>query len=497
MCWRRLLKRGAFVVLPLVLTACASWLDRSTPEQEKARSFETQLQLRVMRYADGYMDAVVRVGGRLQSEAADSSLRFRLLDFQVKQSTAAIQIAAGPNPRINAVDMVVLASLTRATVASNLPPILGAKADPVIETFGRMEQGAWSLVDFLTPAQKSDLKRRLDAWAPNAASLDSVAFNRLADFSRASGLPDDDAKSGDSILVLIGADPLSGLNPALQEVQRSRILAERAIYYAERTPMLFDLQSRAISAAVADMPESRSLLATSNRVGESAARLVDTAAQMPTVLSKEREAAIKQLFASMEAQQGTMRELLTEVRQSLDAGRGASDSVQGVLDRTDALMRLMKVGEPAPPGSVPGRPFDINEYTRTAQALGDTTRELQKLMSLFEHDLPAASQLGDMLRGKAEAVVDHLFKRVVEAFAMLFVGVLLIVLVSRLLGSYLAQRATPRASPPGEGSDRGAAAPSRTAESADVARSPAYADERPVRSLIRPSGAGEHATVNP
>jgi hypothetical protein len=495
MCWRRLLKRGALVFLPLVLTACASWLDRSTPEQEKARSLETQLQLRVMRYADGYMDAVVRVGGRLQAEATDSSLRFRLLDFQVKQSTAAVQIAAGPNPRINAVDMVVLASLTRATVAQNLPPIIGARADPAIDTFWRMEQGAWSLVDFLTPAQKSDLKRRLDAWAPNAASLDSVAFNRLADFARASGLPGDDPKASDSILALIGADPLEGLNPALQEVQRSRILAERAIYYAERSPMLFDLQSRALSGAIADMPESRSLLATSNRVGESAARLVETAAQMPSVLSKEREATIQQLFASMEAQQGTMRQLLAEVRQSLDAGRGASDSVQGVLDRTDALMRLMKVGEPSA-GSVPGRPFDINEYTRTAEALGETTREVQKLLMLLEHDLPAASQLSDVLRSKADEVVDHLFDRVIEAFALLFVGVLLIVLASRLLGSYLAQRAPRRASPDEESARRDAF-PGRTADLADAARDPTHAGESEAGSLIRPSRPGEHATVDP
>jgi hypothetical protein len=41
-------------------------------------------------------------------------LRYRLVDFQIKQATAAMQIAAGPNPNINAVDIVVLASLTRA-----------------------------------------------------------------------------------------------------------------------------------------------------------------------------------------------------------------------------------------------------------------------------------------------------------------------------------------------------------------------------------------------
>ncbi|WP_341676993.1 hypothetical protein [Niveibacterium sp. SC-1] len=428
-------------LLCLGLAACANLLDRSSPEQEQIRALETQVQLRVMRYADGYMDAVSRVVTRVASEATNSSLRLRLVDFQIKQSTAAVQIAAGPNPRINAVDMVVLAALTRATVTSNLPPVIGAeKAQPVIDTFSRMEVGAWSLVDFLTPAQKADLKRRLDGWAPDASSLDSVAFNRLTDFARASGLPGDDPDAKNSILALIGADPLSGLNPALQEVQRSRVLAERAIYYAQRTPMLFDLQTRAITAAIADMPEARTMVATSSRVGESAALLAETAARIPDRFSAEREATIRQLLKAIDEQQGTMRGLLGDVKASLDAGRGATDSVQGVLERVDSLMQRLKVGQPPPPGSVPGRPFDVTEYTRTAEAFGESTRELSNLITLLDSNAPAAARLGEAVRGQAEQLIDHLFRRLLEGMAVMFGGVLLLVLISRLVGFYLGKR---------------------------------------------------------
>jgi hypothetical protein len=159
-------------------------------------------------------------------------LRYRLVDFQIKQATAAMQIAAGPNPNINAVDIVVLASLTRASVAHNLPKVMGSKAQPIIETFARLEKGAWLLVDFLNPAQEADLRRRLAAWTPDAASLDSVAFNRLGDFAEASGLSANERSAPNSILALIGVDPLAGLRPAVREMERSRILGERAIYYA-------------------------------------------------------------------------------------------------------------------------------------------------------------------------------------------------------------------------------------------------------------------------
>lgn len=415
------------------IMGCALLTQRSTPKQEEAQRFESQLQLRVMRFADGYADAVSRACARAQSEATDSRLRFRLADFQIKQATAAVQIAAGSNPNINAVDMVVLATLTRASAAHNLPVEMGSKAQPIIETFARLENGAWSLADFLTPVQRVDLRRRLAAWTPGAASLDSVAFNRLADFAKASGLPADEKNPASSILALIGADPLAGLHPAVREIQRSRILGERAIYYAERTPMLLDLQTRTLTAALADMPEGRSVLSSVDRVGDSATSIAQTVAGLPETFSKERDATIQQLLTAMEKQQGTMKELLVEFRQSFEAGHDASASIQRMLD----TVRSLKVSEPPPPGSVPERPFDVTEYTEAAETIGSASKQVQTLLTMLEHDTEAAAVLGDAMRGHGERLIDHLYKRVLEAFGVLFVGVLLIVLISRVFVAHL------------------------------------------------------------
>ncbi|HZJ15249.1 MAG TPA: hypothetical protein VFD27_09380, partial [Chthoniobacteraceae bacterium] len=436
------IRTALILALALQLVGCAMILKRSTPKQEEAQRSESQLQLRVMRFADGYADAVSRACAQAQSEATDSRLRYRLVDFQIKQATAAVQIAAGSNPSINAVDMVVLASLTRASVAHNLTEVMGSKAQPLIETFARLEKGAWYLVDFLTPAQHADLSRRLAAWAPDAASLDSVAYNRLADFAKASGLPGDEQSPASSVLALIGADPLAGLHPGVREIQRSRILGERAIYYAERTPMLLDLQTRALSAAVVDMPEARSVLATAFRIGESAALFAETTAKLPETFSKEREATIEQLLTAMEQQQGTMKELVVEIRQSLEAGHDASDSIQRVLD----TVRSLKVAEPPPPGSVPGRPFDVTEYTQAAETIGDAAKQLEALFASVNSDVPAATHLGEIMRDHGEYLIDHLYDRVIRAFGVLFIGVLLIVLASRLLVAHLRRRAERRTS---------------------------------------------------
>jgi hypothetical protein len=49
------------------------------------------------------------------------------------------------------------------------------------------------------------------------------------------------------------------------------------------------------------------------------------------------------------------------------------------------------------------------------------------------------------MRGHGEHLIDHLYDRVMRAFGVLFVGVLVIVLSSRLLAAYLARRAQTRA----------------------------------------------------
>ena len=104
------------------------------------------------------------------------------------------------------------------------------------------------------------------------------------------------------------------------------------------------------------------------------------------------------------------------------------------------------MGEPPPPGSVPGRPFDVTEYTQAAVTIGDTAKQLQTLVAMVDQDGPAATRLGESMRDHGEHLIDHLYDRVIEAFGVLFVGVLLIVLTSRLLGAHLAQRAARRTS---------------------------------------------------
>jgi hypothetical protein len=121
---------------------------------------------------------------------------------------------------------------------------MGDKAQPIIETFARLEKGSWSLVDFLTPAQQADLRRRLAAWARMPPRWTASHTTDWPTSRRPAGCPADERKPRTGILALIGADPLAGLHPQFAKSNAVRILGERAIYYANARPMLLDLQTR-------------------------------------------------------------------------------------------------------------------------------------------------------------------------------------------------------------------------------------------------------------
>ena len=96
---------------------------------------------------------------RVQSEATDSRLRYRLVDFQIKQA----QRLPCKSPPVPIPTSTLWTWWCSPRSPANRSPttcqVVGSKAQPIIETFARLEKDAWSLVDFLTPAQQADLRR--------------------------------------------------------------------------------------------------------------------------------------------------------------------------------------------------------------------------------------------------------------------------------------------------------------------------------------------------
>jgi methyl-accepting chemotaxis protein len=220
--------------------------------------------------------------------------------------------------------------------------------------------------------------------------------------------------STSSVFSFIGIDPLSNLDPAVRELTQSRQLAERAVYYAQRTPKLLSMQVQQLVFELAVMPESVGLLQNIGRLGAAAQQTGNLAADLPDLLAKERAATIDQLTGILDARQGQLQALIVELRSTLEAGTATSDSVQGTITSLDALMARFEPAASSATTPSNRQPFDITKYTETLRQLGETAQQLQVLISQVDTKAPALTQLSGRATERVESLVDHVFWRLVQ-----------------------------------------------------------------------------------
>ena len=105
------------VLFATLLSSCAvtNRLFRNTAAEERAAAL-LQLQLTVMRFADEYTVRVADQVVAFQRGTDDPGERLTAQGWLVSQATAAFTIASGPNPELNAIDMLVFASLSRMVI---------------------------------------------------------------------------------------------------------------------------------------------------------------------------------------------------------------------------------------------------------------------------------------------------------------------------------------------------------------------------------------------
>ncbi len=108
----------AAAVVIVALCGCRT-IENVDPRKRAAEERSAQvrrLQLEVMRFADEYAGRSRESIVQFQSGLATPDERLVAQNWKVQQASAAYTIASGPNPVSNALDMVVLASLSRMVI---------------------------------------------------------------------------------------------------------------------------------------------------------------------------------------------------------------------------------------------------------------------------------------------------------------------------------------------------------------------------------------------
>ena len=391
-----------------------STVQRLTPRDEsKVRAAQLQeLQLKVMRFADDYTGRISDPIAKLDLQSTPPEVRLRAHNWRVSQATAAYTIASGANPTINALDMVVLATLSRAVVEDRLIEDYGERARALLDAHRHLEQQSWSLVDgVLNAEQAREVRAAIDRWRAENPTTRSVAQVRFADFAALELRRGKEQQESNSLFGFIGLDPLSNLDPAVRELEQTRQLAERTIYYLQRAPSLLDMEIERLVYQLAAMPEAERTLANIDRLSLAAEAMGQLSARAPEIIASERHAIITELASALHAEQDRLQPLLVSVRDVLNAGTQTSQSVTGTVTALDAFVARFQPDEPASANaSTPKRPFDITEYAATARDLAAAAERVQALLAQLNTSSKDVERVTRAATQEVNGIIDHVFK---------------------------------------------------------------------------------------
>jgi len=392
-----------------------------------------QLQARNMRYADMYVGTLLEATRRLEMAEVDPQQRYALSGWLLAEANAAYTDASADNAYLGCLDLVTLATLSRMTIEQIGPERFPDQAGSVLAVHRELENAAWELAaGILTPAQQSDLRRVLAEWREKHPDSEIAPFVRFQEF--VSEVPTGGSKSKvtmpSSLIGLVGLDPMAGLDPAVRQVEQSRLLAERALYYAQRLPIIVDLQLDRSVNRLAAGSESQKLQQQAASLSTSAARFAAVAEALPGTISSEREALIRQLNDTLNMQATTLRPLLVEMRGTLEAGSAAAGSADQATRSIDALVARFQRKPGEPPS---GKPFDVTEYTQAAAEIARAAAVLDQLAGSVGTQAPQLGAALDAGAAKGRSLVDYFFVRVAWLIALLCLGLLATLLVYRKL----------------------------------------------------------------
>ena len=144
---RSLRRAAALVSAAVALGGCSTIMHTFHHDKATQRAEQLQiLQFRVMRFADEYVGGIVEPLQRFQATMDNADDRLVAQSWKLSQSTAAYTIASGPSAVGNAIDMMVLATLSRMVVEDAwVTDRFGDRATPLRDAHRRLEAGARDL----------------------------------------------------------------------------------------------------------------------------------------------------------------------------------------------------------------------------------------------------------------------------------------------------------------------------------------------------------------
>jgi len=297
MVWMRMFQRRLcpvsllFTVLLLVGTSSSA-----AEEKEDARGI-TQEELRheIMRFAGRSAERVDDAYFKLEEHFKTLKARRAALENSSAYVTSALDIAIGPNPEVNMLDMVVFVTLTRIVVEEYwVPQVFGDEAKILVEVFRSIEAEIWSIAaKVLTQQQQQELRSSIRQWRKRNPDRVFVEATRFGDFVGVVGESElAKAQEGGGFL---------GIKGVTREVSETRMLAERAMFYAQRVPWIVRGMVKLLVLDVAQAPEINQVMTDTGTLAKAMHQTATFTEQLPELITEQRDQIMEQVTVERKA----------------------------------------------------------------------------------------------------------------------------------------------------------------------------------------------------
>ena len=400
---------------------------------------EAELQGNLMAFADRYWSMMNSVGIEYVENRPSSENTRAILGQLVHSAADAFMIAAGPKPVAAFLDMVVMVTLGRMVFEQHYANLYGDEVTPIVRGFRKAEAEIWEIAsDILTVEQQQKLMRLIQTWRQNNPKNIVFSSVRFSEFEKFRGVSDDPQKSSSG-----GIFP--SVAEATEQVEKVRLLAERAMYLGSRLPMLTGAFADVWASRLTRNHDVSQILTDVNRIADGLQRVAAVSEKLPDDIAKERDATINKLVQEAAkqrretiedflAEEKRIRGLLTDLKLMLASGNDLLISTNATLDRLNLGQREVGTTEPS-------KPFYIKDYQATLQEASRAIVTLHELVKTIdqlglENNLPAITNAIEKIGQQGEEWVLLAFMLGVVLILILLIGSVFAMLSYR----YIAQK---------------------------------------------------------
>ena len=216
--------------------------ERKKSEEQLASEEEYQLSAQdlladLLRFEGRFSDRI-RGGFRSLESSRDPQVRSKAMNLHLGYSSSVLDIAISPGPEVALIDMVILIELSRRVMNAYVLNNFGKQGEPLLKAFQNSARDVWELASkYISAEQRQHLLEAIEKWQrvnPDQQDVISFRFSEILEAVKKSSFLREREKSA-----------FPRLTKALATADQSRLLGERALYYAQRAPFLVRRHARA------------------------------------------------------------------------------------------------------------------------------------------------------------------------------------------------------------------------------------------------------------